>query len=178
MARKYEVAQIHGVPENFSQVSYSHLISTVQTAKNWDHILKKLARTDDLSQMTPEHERRLKEKVQAVRTWLETHAPENLIFQLQLEHPNLEDVIFLPNQEKYLATLYSKLESLEGWNAEDIHSCIYVTSTEYEEINAKQMFKLIYQIFLGRSKGPRLGHLLASLEKDFVLDRVKHFSEA
>ena len=172
MARKYEVAQIHGVPENFSQVSYSHLISTVQTAKDWDHILKKLARTDDLSSMNPEHERRLKEKVQAVRTWLETHAPENMIFQLQMEHPDVE---ITQEQKEILAKLFSKLENIE-WKADIIHNTIYETSVE-SEIKAGQMFKLIYQIFLGRSKGPRLGHLLASLEKDFVLDRVKHFSK-
>ena len=173
MARNYEVSQIHGVPENFSQVSYSHLISTVQTAQDWDHILKKLARTDDLSQMTPEHERRLKEKVQAVRTWLETHAPENMIFQLQLEHPDVE---ITPEQKEVLAKLFIKLENIE-WVADTIHNSIYETSVE-AEIKAGQMFKLIYQIFLARSKGPRLGHLLASLEKDFVLDRVKEFSEA
>ncbi len=170
--RKYEVAQIHGVPDNFSQVSYSHLISTVQTAKDWDHILKKLARTDDLSQMTPEHERRLKEKVQAVRTWLETHAPENMIFQLQMEDPDVE---ITPEQKAILAKLSSKLENIE-WAADIIHNTIYETSVE-AEIKAGQMFKLIYQIFLARNKGPRLGHLLASLEKDFVLERVKHFSE-
>ncbi|MCK5024147.1 MAG: lysine--tRNA ligase [Thermoplasmata archaeon] len=173
MKRKYEVAQIHGVPENFSQVSYSHLISTVQTAQDWDHILRKLARTDDLSQMTSEHERRLKEKVQAVRTWLETHAPENMIFQLQLEH---SDVEITPEQKEVLAKLFTKLENAE-WVADIIHNNIYETSVE-AEIKAGQMFKLIYQIFLARSKGPRLGHLLASLEKDFVLDRIKHFSEA
>jgi len=86
-------------------------------------------------------------------------------------------VIFLPNQEKYLATLYSKLVNLEDWTAENIHNNIYETSTEYEEINAKKMFKIMYRIFLGRDKGPKLGYFLVSLEKDFVMERVKHFSE-
>ena len=135
--------------------------------------MRKLARTDDLSQMTPEHERRLKEKVQAVRVWLETHAPENMIFTLQIEHPNVD---ITPEQKEVLARLFSKLENIE-WVADIIHNTIYETSVE-AEIKAGQMFKLIYQIFLARSKGPRLGHLLASLEKDFVLERVEHFSEA
>ena len=143
----------------------------MQTAKDWDHILKKLARTDDLSQMTPEHERRLKEKVEAVKCWLESHAPENMIFQLQEEHP---DVGATPEQKQILAKLLKKLESIE-WTAENIHNSIYDTSVE-SEIKAGKMFKLMYQIFLARNRGPRLGYLLASLEREFVLERVRYFS--
>lgn len=170
--RNYELSQIVGIPKKLSQVTYSHLISTVQVSKDWDHILEKLARTDDLSSMTAEEEKKLKIKVQAVKTWLSTHAPEDMVFQLQMEHPQLPPLTDL--QKLLLQKLLFKLDNIE-WTAENIHNAIHDSAVD---LNSKpgEMFKLIYTIFLARNKGPRLGYFLASLEKDFVVERVRHFS--
>ncbi len=170
--RNYEISQISGTPKRLSQVSYSHLISTVQVSKNWDHILEKLGRTDDISGMTQEEEKRLKAKVQAVKTWLATHAPEDMKFQLQQEHPAID---IAPEERAILARLLGKLEKAE-WTAEKIHDSIHTTAVE-SGIKAGAMFNLMYRIFLNRTKGPRLGYLLASLDREFVVERVRYFSE-
>jgi len=169
--RNYEISQILEVPQRLSQVSYSHLISTVQVSKDWDHILEKLARTDDLSGMTPEEEKKLKAKVGAVKTWLATHVPDDMKFQLQTEHPPIE---ITAEEKAILAKLLDKLEKTE-WNAEKLHDSIHTTAVE-SGIKAGAMFNLMYRIFLNRTRGPRLGYLLASLDRDFVVERIKHFS--
>jgi len=170
--RNYEVSQVRGVPKRLAQVSYSHLISTVQVSRDWDHILEKLSRTDDISGWTPEETDRLKAKVQAVKTWLATRAPEDAVFKLQQEPPALE---ITPEEKAVLGKLLTRLEGLE-WEAGKIHDAIHTTAVE-SGMKAGAMFKLIYQIFLNRTKGPRLGYLLASLEREFALERVKHFAK-
>ncbi|MBA3044595.1 MAG: lysine--tRNA ligase [Candidatus Thermoplasmatota archaeon] len=172
VGRNYEISQISGVPETFSQVSYSHLISTVQVSRDWDHILETLSRTDNLSQMTPEHERRLKIKVNAVKVWLATHAPEDMVFQLQIEPPATE----ISELQKYaLDDLLDQMKIID-WTPDKIHNAIHENAVSHG-IKAGDMFKLMYRIFLNHTKGPRLGYFLASLDQKFVTDRIKHFSE-
>jgi lysyl-tRNA synthetase class 1 len=169
--RNYEMSQVRGVPKRLSQVSYSHLMSTVQVSRDWDHILEKLSRTDDISGWTAEEMRRLKVKVEAVKTWLATRAPEDAVFQLQQEPPAIE---LTSADRAVLAKLLAKLEKSD-WSAEKMHDAIHTTAVE-AGMKAGAMFRLIYQIFLNRTRGPRLGYLLASLDREFVLARVRHFS--
>jgi lysyl-tRNA synthetase class 1 len=75
------------------------------------------------------------------------------------------------DQKKFLSTVIEKLKSI-NWDAENIHSAIYDTS-EKQKIPIKKAFTAIYQIILGQEKGPRAGYFLSSLDKNFVLNRVK-----
>ena len=44
-------------------------------------------------------------------------------------------------------------------------------------LDAKAAFNALYLAFLGRPNGPRAGWLLASLERDFVIGRLKAAGE-
>lgn len=169
--RTYQISQISGVPSKFFQVPYSHLISVVQTSQDFESIAGVLRRTEHLEDLTDETKKNLKTKAAAVRFWLDAHAPDNMKFSVQESHPEIE----ITNEEKaLLKSLSAKLKNLD-WEADKIHDAIYSIAVE-ADIKAGPIFKLVYKIFLARERGPRLGYLLASLDKDFVMGRVKHFS--
>jgi len=55
-----------------------------------------------------------------------------------------------------------------------LHDSFYDLQEEYD-IPAKEYFKVMYNILLDKDRGPRLGFFLASMERKFVLDRLKHY---
>ena len=57
-----------------------------------------------------------------------------------------------------------------AWEAEVIHTCIHDSSVD---LGAKKAFRVLYQILLGKNRGPRLGFFLSSLDREFVLIRLK-----
>ena len=75
------------------------------------------------------------------------------------------------NQKEFLESVVETLSSIP-WEAENIHNAIY-ESCEKQKIPIKMVFAAIYQIILGQEKGPRAGFFLSSLDKEFVIKRVK-----
>jgi lysyl-tRNA synthetase class 1 len=43
--------------------------------------------------------------------------------------------------------------------------------------NPKEVFSALYKIFLDKDSGPQAGWFLGSLEKDFVIGRLKEANE-
>lgn len=172
MKRTYEISQLEGVPDKLFQVPYSHLISVVQTSVSRENMLETLGRAEQLTGLSEKEMKKLERKSEAVKRWLATHAPENVKFCVQKEHPKLE---LTPEEKKLLAAIHSRLEKTD-WKAESIHDAVYSIAVE-ADIKAGQLFKLMYKIILAQERGPRLGYLLASLDRDFVLKRIKHFGQ-
>ena len=167
--RSYELAQINGVPEHPAHASYSHLVSLIQTNLDlegdidWDGVTKTLARTGGLDGLKEQG----MAKGSAVKKWLDTNAPEDVRFSIQKDIPDIE---LDDNELKFLRALAPRLKDVE-WEAGTIHDTIYDTS-QVCELKAGQCFKALYKIFLGKNRGPRLGFLLASLDRDFVETRI------
>ncbi|HWG91294.1 MAG TPA: lysine--tRNA ligase, partial [Candidatus Thermoplasmatota archaeon] len=74
-------------------------------------------------------------------------------------------------QKAYLAALHGVLENAK-WTGEAIHNAIYDTA-KARELPGGKAFQALYESFLAKSKGPRAGFFLASLDRQFVLDRLK-----
>jgi lysyl-tRNA synthetase class 1 len=58
------------------------------------------------------------------------------------------------------------------WVGEGLQSAIFATAKE-RGIGAGQAFAALYAAFLGRPSGPRAGWLLASLDRPFVVERLR-----
>lgn len=170
--RNYEVSQIGQVPKTFFQVPYSHLVSIVQTCDDWESIVRTLTRTGHLDNSGSENLSHLAVKVDAVKTWLATRAPESVKFSVQEEPPSLQ---LFPDEIGHLRNLLSKLEEVD-WKPDLIHDAVYSVAVD-ADIKAGPIFKILYRIILARDRGPRLGFLLASLGKEFVLERINNFAE-
>ena len=52
-----------------------------------------------------------------------------------------------------------------------IHESVY-DSAIVTELKPAEAFKTIYQLFLGKEQGPKVGFFLSSLDKDFVINRI------
>jgi lysyl-tRNA synthetase class 1 len=115
-----------------------------------------------------EDEERLKQRVEHVRYWLDNFAPEQVKFEVQKNIPN---ITLTKEQKAFLSSLYEKIPNTK-WESEDIHNLIYSVSEE-KKIQIKIAFQTIYQVILGKEKGPRAGYFLSNLDKDFVLKRFK-----
>ena len=93
-------------------------------------------------------------------------------FSVQKDPPSVKITAV---EREVLKLLYLKFEKLD-WSPEKIHDTVHAIAIE-TDLKAGPMFKLMYRIFLAKERGPRLGYLLASMEKNFVMSRIKHFLE-
>lgn len=57
-------------------------------------------------------------------------------------------------------------------DGDDIQQAFF-SSAEEHDLSAGTLFETGYQLFLGREDGPQLGPFLATLDRDFVIDRLR-----
>ena len=68
------------------------------------------------------------------------------------------------------------MESEGKLTGEELHEQIHEIKTEMG-IPPRDAFCAIYKTFLGKDSGPQAGWLLASLDRDFVIKRLKEIGE-
>jgi lysyl-tRNA synthetase class I len=59
-----------------------------------------------------------------------------------------------------------------AWDGESVQAAIF-DAARVAGLPAGRMFGALYRSFLGQPNGPRAGWLLASLPRDFVVDRLR-----
>ena len=167
--RIYGLSQPHIIPNKMPlQVPYRHLVTIVQIAGKggWREIEKILERNGEIEGIDEYGERKLRDRVEKVRYWLEHFAPDIVKFEVKEKLP----VSVTDEQKKFFVTLKDRFESIK-WNAEEIHRAIY-ESAEKEGMPAKIAFQRLYEIILGQKKGPRAGYFIHSLGKEFMIKRL------
>lgn len=153
------------IGDQLTDVPFSHLASVYQAAHG------DIARIQELLERTGYEVDRtsLEAELSYVKTWLDGYAPEHLIFQLQEELPEVK--LDTP-QVLFLANLARKLEGKDEWDPEWIHNTIHELKQEHH-LGAAQAFGAIYLILFGQSSGPKVGWYLTTLDKDWLLDRLR-----
>jgi lysyl-tRNA synthetase class 1 len=123
------------------------------------------------SALTPRETEILDERTRAAGGWLESYAPERSVVAVQEDVPpatrELADA-----QRTYLGALAERATTEAPENGEAWQNLIFSVANE-AGLAAGQAFGALYAGFLGRSNGPRAGWLLASLDRDFVLKRLR-----
>ncbi len=167
--RIYELSQPSGTtPTKMpAQVPYRHLVTVAQVADGFDDMLAILRRNEEINELSSDGRRRLRDRWEKVRYWLEHFAPEAVQFEVQ---DNLPDVDLSSEQRRFLATLHHEMQELP-WEAEAIHQAIY-DAAEQHDLSAGAAFKALYRILLGQKKGPRAGYFIHSLGREFMLQRL------
>jgi lysyl-tRNA synthetase class 1 len=110
----------------------------------------------------------LEERLAAARTWLDEYAPERARMRVQDALPSGLDQLDA-QQRAFLATLGEESSARTG---DEWQAAIFATATA-GGIAAGLAFKALYLAFLGRPNGPRAGWLLASLDREFVMQRLR-----
>ena len=166
--RAYEIAQHNHVPSRLPvEVSMRHLCNVVQMADSFEEQLTIIKRTVDLSKASAEDIRRLKVRCDCLRYWLNAFAPDQVKFAVQQTIPsnvNLETL-----DKVFLQTLVSRMNDC-NWDADTINTIISEVGKE-SPLGSKGAYKLIYNLVIGKDRGPRLGPFLASMDKQFVINR-------
>jgi lysyl-tRNA synthetase class 1 len=114
----------------------------------------------------------LEARLSTAERWLPEWAPERIRFRVALEDLPEETAALTEQQRAYLETLAEALGAIESWDGETVQTVIF-DGARAADLSANRAFNAIYIAFLGRGSGPRAGWLLASLDRDFVVDRLR-----
>ncbi|HWU24238.1 MAG TPA: lysine--tRNA ligase [Candidatus Paceibacterota bacterium] len=131
--------------------------------------LEKEAEVTKGAALTDDEKALLSERAEYARFWLSTYAPEQFKYELQQTLPT--DLELSDTQKAALLKLADYMESGER-DGEEVHARLFELKTEVP-IEPKELFSAIYRIFIGRTSGPKAGWFLASLPRDFALERLK-----
>ena len=150
--------------EGAAQVPYRHMVTAVQIAGDDPETL--MAVLDRSGYDTSKRDQILS-RAANVRAWLDRYAPPFVKFQLQETLPSKVKNVD-PELREALGAL---AERIEGKSAEEIHNEVYAVAEE-RGLDSKKLFGAIYVAFLGQKQGPKVGWFLASLDEEFVKERL------
>jgi lysyl-tRNA synthetase class 1 len=98
-------------------------------------------------------------------SWVQKYAPEQFKFTVQTAMPKVE---VRPEVKEILDKIADKIE-LPG---EQLQQVIY-NSAKDNNVPVKELFTVFYRLLLNKEMGPRLGPFLTSLDKEFVVKRLR-----
>ncbi|UCC92239.1 MAG: hypothetical protein JSW25_06075, partial [Thermoplasmata archaeon] len=163
---------VPGAPEELHQVPYGHLVTLVQLYPVMDDMLEALHRSGELDRGVDETYREcIRSKARNARAWVERYADENQRIHLleELDAATLGELT--GEQRAYLSRLGEELEGTP-WDGETIQDLVFNLSKEVG-LKARDAFGAIYISMLGQRRGPRAGFFLASLDREWVLARLR-----
>jgi lysyl-tRNA synthetase, class I len=114
----------------------------------------------------------LDERIRAARAWLETYAPERARLTVRRDGLPTEAAALDATQRRFLGALADAVDASPPSGGDRWQDAIFTTATA-AGLEPKAAFAALYLAFLGRSNGPRAGWLLASLEAEFVVGRLR-----
>ena len=170
--RVIELAQPGDMPKEAPPaVPYNHLVFlTDLTGGKWPEVKAVLQRSGMVGDLAPDAEAHLAARVEHATYWLDKFAPPEARTRL-VQAWTPEHAAKLADADRaFLRALRTKLESA-AWTGEGIHNVVHESGKEAGLAGGKA-FRAIYLAFLGKERGPRAGHFLASLEKAVVLKRL------
>lgn len=167
--RVYELSQIHEMPkEQPFQPAFRHLCNILQIndgeIDQAHHFYHDQIKTD-------RDERRFRERAERAWFWINNYAPEDFKFSINTETPSLE---INDTQKDFLAKLKGFMES--KWDTvqvdKDLHQAMYEIINDNEELDASDAFRILYQILIGKDKGPKLAGFIRTIGKEKVLKLI------
>ena len=155
------------------KVPFRHLSMLAQIRANDSDVFNALEKSGYIN--STKQNKKLKEKLSKIRCWIESeHFPFDLKININqsIDKKSLSDFDF--KYEVYLLQVLQKFEEIIDWNSENISIAITKPAKELD-LSLKNIFQLLYTIFLGKKSGPKLARLLQELDKELV---CKLISEA
>lgn len=165
LARTFELSQVNknfnkGYRMKFTKVAYAIQMPNCN--------IKKIAEEEKSAKLVKEELADLDSRVKFAARWLQKFAPEDFKFEVQKTMPKIS---LNKAQKEAIKELIKVFQSKKEWKGEELRSEIYKIK-EKLDAQPKEVFEAIYQIFLGKDSGPQAGWLLASLDPQFVLERL------
>lgn len=156
------------VRRTISGVPFNHLVFAYQTARTDTAQVMSILERTGFDKAVKTERGLIETELKYVAAWLEKYASEQMKFELQEKLPKIE---MSDSEQKFLDDLAARLEKGQ-FEAQFIHDAIYACATE-SGMRPAEAFKLLYQLFLNKTAGPKIGFFLSTLESDFVLRRLR-----
>jgi lysyl-tRNA synthetase, class I len=153
-----------------ASVPFDHLVSVYQTAQgDLSGILELIKRTGWAPADAAE-QKVLESELGFAKNWLEKYAPDDVKFSVQKNLPTFD---ISSSQAAFLDYLASAIEKHDGdIDGQTMHELIYAAK-ELASIPPAEAFRSLYRLILGQDSGPKAGWFLASLDRIWLIDRLK-----
>jgi lysyl-tRNA synthetase class 1 len=129
------------------------------------------------SPLTDREREILDERVAAARAWLERYAPERARLEVRREALPAAASETDTGGRAFLTTLADAAEDADPGSGDAWQTTIFTVAAA-AGVAPGDAFKAIYRAFLGRPNGPRAGWLLASLDRGFVVARLREAAQS
>lgn len=165
----YKLATAHSHQRTISSIPFSHLVSVYQAAQGDSaQVMAILARTG-YQQEVKEQQDIIEREIPYVANWLEKYAPEKVRFAVQQQLPQ---VALSAQQQAFCDNLAERLESTEDVDGEAMHQLIY-QAKEAAKLSPTAAFQALYLLILNKTAGPKAGWFLASLNRQWLIARLR-----
>lgn len=168
-AEAYKLATAISNQRTISSVPFNHLVSVYQAAQGDETKVMDILTRTGYEQVAKQQADVLKREIPYVANWLTTYAPESVKFTVQEAIPGVE---LSENQVKFTHVLAGKLKTMTEFDGQSMHETIYAAKEE-ADIQPAEAFKALYRLILGKDSGPKAGWFLASLKKDWLINRLE-----
>ncbi len=168
LARTYWYSRIDGVGAAVARPRFTKVAYLVQLpAANVDEAVVE----ERGGALSAADRQELAQRVADARRWLAHYAPEAYKFEVQRTLPEAAGRL-APVQQEFLARLAEGAERAEAWRGDVLHTQIHNLKAAMG-LPPQEAFSAIYRALLGKDSGPQAGWLLAALDRDFVLRRLR-----
>ncbi|MBW3537974.1 lysine--tRNA ligase [Candidatus Parcubacteria bacterium] len=165
----YRVASAVSAERVISSVPFSHLVAVYQAARgSFERLLEILQRTG-YEQAAKEEWEVLRREAAYVQNWLDKYAPDSVKFAVQPAAPEAD---LTDKQKRFLALLAERIEASAATDGQQMHDLVYAAK-EQADLPTGEAFKAIYRVILAKDSGPKAGWFLASLERQWLVRRLR-----
>ncbi|WP_320129585.1 lysine--tRNA ligase [uncultured Sphaerochaeta sp.] len=166
--RVYELSQVGSVPsEACYQIPFRHLCNVLQIhSGNIDDVLS------TLDPMTKSQEERLRVRCLCAWNWITLFAPEEFKFKLASEDD--AKVALEPSLLKAVQALSEVVSRMDQIEDKAFVGELYASATD-NGVETSDFFTAVYQVLIGKEKGPKLAPFIQACGKEKVLPILKRY---
>lgn len=121
--------------------------------------------------LTEQDVQELTERSTYAKLWLAEYAEDRFVFTLRDTLPP-EAASLTEVQRQALRTLADRIETAEKLDGQTLHELTHAIKEE-SGLDPKTFFSAIYLAFFGKDSGPKVGWFLSTLEKHFLVTRLR-----
>lgn len=164
--RVYRLSRV-GAGDDFYAADFQ-LVATVAQLPHLD-LMEEIEKRKGTA-LTPFERRQLERRVETARVWLAEYASPDERIVLQETLPDRAGEL-IATQRAFLHRLAARLPGVPREDAA-LQAALFDVA-RLTPIAPAQAFKALYRVVLDRDSGPKAGNLLAFLDRDFVLQRLR-----
>lgn len=172
LARTFELSQIEILPPKNAKL----FIPRFRDIANFIELgIDVFAKAQDLkgTRLTDFETELVEERIRVAQVWIDTYAPDEYRYKMTGDLPETAKKL-TKDQKLFLERAVGLVEKSN--NPDDLQAELY-NLAKVRKISAKDAFRAIYQVFMGKDHGPKAGWFLLQYPRDKVIKRLQEASK-